>query len=81
MTDKTFERTWNQWHLDLCTTVDLAVHVFDQLSEMDAPDWLISAAAICRDRLIAQSYSAPVPPWRELPQPLDQADKHVGPDA
>lgn len=66
MSDESFERVWNEWHLELCSTADLVIHVLEQFDSLDAPDWVLAASAICRDRLRDQSYGAPVPPWKDL---------------
>lgn len=66
MADSNFERVWNEWHLELCTTAELAGHVFDLVGESDCDDWVKSAAAICRDRLRSQAENAPIPPFGAL---------------
>ena len=68
MAESDFERTWNDWHCSICTTADLARHVFDEVIDLDAPEWLKAAAWILRDRLSEQTENAPVPPWDKIRQ-------------
>lgn len=66
MAESNFERVWNDWHLGILNTVDLACYVLDQVIDLDCPDWLKAAASISRDRLRDQTENAPVPPWHQI---------------
>lgn len=68
MAECDFEATWNQWHCEICTSADLAAHVFDELIGLDAPEYLKAAAWILRQRLVDQTTNAPIPPWDKIRQ-------------